>query len=187
MYIILLYCVIGAFSFAHKELVTKTLSNTINLLHIILLNHVINKWVLRCFCCKIRLFQQPPNVPYIRLYHKSMSVTHQDTILRDNIKSNSTQSGVKLILLPLQQCTHWQTYWGLDKLPTPRRQYLAFSFYINPCILIKISPEFVPTSNFFYNKSTLVQVMAWGQTGYKPLPEFEGILPKGPYQRKHGG
>ena len=111
-----------------------------------------------------------------------MSLTHQDTILRDNIKSNSTQSGVKLILLPLQQCTHWQTYWGLDKLPTPRRQYLVFSFYINPCILIKISPEFVPTSHFFYNKSTLIQVMAWGQTGYKPLPEFEGILPKGPYQ-----
>ena len=40
----------------------------------------------------------------------------------------------------------------------------------NFCILIRISPKFVPTGPID-NKPALVQVMAWHQTGGKPLPE----------------
>ena len=36
--------------------------------------------------------------------------------------------------------------------------------------LIQISPKFLPKGPI-YNKSALVQVMAWRQTGDKPLPE----------------
>ena len=39
------------------------------------------------------------------------------------------------------------------------------------CISIKISLNFVPRGPI-ENKSTLVQVMAWCQTGTKPLPEL---------------
>ena len=38
------------------------------------------------------------------------------------------------------------------------------------CILIRISPKFV-AKGAIENKSGLVQVMAWCQTGDKPLPE----------------
>ena len=42
--------------------------------------------------------------------------------------------------------------------------------YIKCCILIQISPKFVPKGPID-NKASLVQVMAWHRTGAKPLPE----------------
>ena len=40
----------------------------------------------------------------------------------------------------------------------------------NARILVQISLKFVPRGPI-YNKPTMVQVMAWCQTGDKPLPE----------------
>ena len=40
----------------------------------------------------------------------------------------------------------------------------------NDSIPIEISFKYVPSLSPIDNKPTLVQVMAWGQTGNKPLP-----------------
>ena len=50
------------------------------------------------------------------------------------------------------------------------------------CILIQISLKFVP-KGLIDNKTALVQVMAWCQTGDKPLPEAMLIEFRDAYMR----
>ena len=63
-----------------------------------------------------------------------------------------------------------------SSLPGQNGHHFADDIFIcifvkeNFCILIKISLKFVPKGPI-ENKSALVQVMAWRQTGDKPLPE----------------
>ena len=40
----------------------------------------------------------------------------------------------------------------------------------NSRILIQISLQFVPKKSPIHNKPTLVRIMAWRQTGDKPIP-----------------
>ena len=49
---------------------------------------------------------------------------------------------------------------------------IFWCFFVNEkfCILIKISPKFVPNGQIDYNPA-LVQIMAWSRIGDKPLSE----------------
>ena len=65
---------------------------------------------------------------------------------------------------------------GMGSANTGRRYIVTtsligwFHTQNDPCALTQISLKFVPKGPI-HNKSALVQVMAWHQTGDKPLPE----------------
>ena len=64
------------------------------------------------------------------------------------------------------------THLFLDKMAAILVDNILKSIFLNEnvSILIQISLKFVPKGPID-NKSSLVQVMAWRQTGDKPLPE----------------
>ena len=66
----------------------------------------------------------------------------------------------------------WLTHLPLDKMATISQAAVsnAFSWMKIVFISIRISLKFVPKGQID-NKAGLVQVMAWRQTGNKPLPE----------------
>ena len=64
------------------------------------------------------------------------------------------------------------THWGPDKMDAIFADAIVKCIFFceNVWILIKVSLKFVPKGPID-NKSSLVQVMTWRQTGDKPLPE----------------
>ena len=64
------------------------------------------------------------------------------------------------------------TYLPWDKMAAILADDIFKCIFMNEkfCISIKISLKFVPNGQID-NKSALVEVMAWGQTGDKPLRE----------------
>ena len=66
------------------------------------------------------------------------------------------------------------THWGQNKMATILQTTSSKLISVNVneicSILILISLKFVP-EDLINNKSALIQIMAWWQTGNKPLPE----------------
>ena len=67
--------------------------------------------------------------------------------------------------------TQYLTHFPLDKMAVISQTMLSDAISSEKfCILIKISPKFVP-KGLIDNNPALVQIMAWHRTGDKPLSE----------------